>query len=220
MIPNLSLARSLRTRLAAYTARLTLAAVTAPAALSLGLLGCTQQTEPEAAPALARTAPVCDCATAAPLVDTTLLAFLSKARALHHEADMAEGRNDPAAAVVALDRLTAARAPANRPEVDEVLADTRARLADLRAGRGDFDGAARDVVEGLRTASGDSYFRGHLFEVSGLVEERRARALDASGDRAGAAQARKRALEASDQAVRIQEEVIRRALDGRDREAP
>ena len=156
----------------------------------------------------------CAETSAAPVVDVALLAFLSKARALHHEADVAEAENDPGRAIAALDRiLTTPVAKPTPPEADEVLADTLARLAELRAARGDFDLAVKDVTRGLEHAGAPTYFRGHLYEVLGLVEEKRAAALTKAGDAPGAKEARKRALDASESAVKIQDEVIKRALE-------
>jgi len=152
---------------------------------------------------------------AAPVVDSVLLAFLSKARSAHHQADLHEQAGDQAAAIRALEGLVTGPRPGGArplPEVGEVLADTRARLAELRSARGEFEPALRDVDEGLALAVDPTYFRGHLFEVRGLVEERRAKALDDKGERDAAAQARKAAVEAFDQAVTIQDQVISSSL--------
>ena len=67
-------------------------------------------------------------------------------------------------------------------------------------------------MSGLELATERTYFRGHLFEVEGLVEERRAGRLARDGDAAGADAARQRALVAFEQAMAIQGEVIQRAL--------
>jgi hypothetical protein len=144
------------------------------------------------------------------VVDEVLLAYLSAARALHHEADLAEDEDDPRRAIAALDRLLARPKPRSAPEIEEVVADTRARLADLRSRVGEFDLASKDVDEGLRVATRVSYFRGHLFEVRGLVEERRAKALAQAGDGAGAARARELAMKAYEEAIAIQDQVIQR----------
>lgn len=154
-------------------------------------------------------------AASAPVVDSVLLAFLSKARAAHHKADVAEASGDPAAAIATLDSLANGARPGGAkplPEVGEVLADTHARLADLRSMRGEFDTAIRDVDAGLAFATETTYFRGHLFEVRGLVEERRSKALADKGETVAASAARKAAIDAFDEAVRIQDEVIASAL--------
>ncbi|HEU4404944.1 MAG TPA: hypothetical protein VFS43_06590 [Polyangiaceae bacterium] len=154
----------------------------------------------------------------APAVDPPLLAFLSKARSLHHQADVAEAEQDPPRALAALERIVAEPPPgslAGRPEVAEVLSDAFARLAELRAVQGDFGRAAADIERGLSHANEPTYFRGHLFEVRGLVEERRADALAREGKGDEARQARRQAIEASEEAVRIQDEVIRRAVGGK-----
>jgi hypothetical protein len=145
-------------------------------------------------------------------VDPTLLAFLSRARAAHHLADGHEEGKDPARAVKALEALIAGPipgAPRPAPEVREVLADTRARIADLESQRGNFDLAMKQVDEGLRLADQPSYFRGHLYEIRGLVEERRAKQLREQGNAAGAEQSKQRALEAFEESMKIQERVIK-----------
>jgi hypothetical protein len=159
------------------------------------------------------------CPCDGPVVDPTLLAFLSKARAAHHEADVAVASGDARAAMAALERLVRGPLPPSHdgeaaPEVSEVLADTRARLADLRSAAGDFDQAKKDIDDGLRLATAPTHFRGHLVEMRGLVEERRAAALGARGDGPGAAEARRAAIAAFQEAIDIQDEVIQRALGG------
>ncbi len=148
---------------------------------------------------------------AGPPVDEALMAFLSAARALHHEADVRQSANDTPGAITSLERLVALPAP-GVVEVDEVVADARARLAELRLGQGDVDGADRDVHAGLERVKGPTYFRGHLLEVQGLLEEARGRALADAGETAEAARARARAVDLLEEAVKVQESVIDRAL--------
>jgi tetratricopeptide (TPR) repeat protein len=146
-------------------------------------------------------------------VGTALLAFLSRSRAAHHRADASEERNDPKAAEAELAAIVAGPVPPcpNAAEVREVLADTRARLGDLKSRHGDFAGALADVEKGLTLVPDEGYFRGHLVEVRGLVEERHAKALAASGDLSGSKAAEDRALTAFQEAMRIQSAVIERA---------
>jgi hypothetical protein len=150
-------------------------------------------------------------------VDPALLAFLSRARSAHHIADGAEEQNDLGRAVEVLRGLVAGPFPGGSvqgaaPEVREVLSDTRARLADLESRRGNFDEAARDVDDGLELARETTYFRGHLFEVRGLVEERHAKALEKEEKPADATAAKKRALDAFEESMKIQAEVIKKAV--------
>lgn len=149
------------------------------------------------------------------VVDESLLAYLSSARSLHHEADLYEDKGDVKGAIGALERLLAIVPGKPGPEVDEVLADTRARLAELRAQLGDFDSALEDVAVGLKVAPQVSYFRGHLLEVKGLVLEKRAKALADKGDVEGSKKAKDEAMTAFEDAVAVQGEVIKRgAADG------
>jgi tetratricopeptide (TPR) repeat protein len=158
-------------------------------------------------------------ADAGPPVDVDVMAFLSEARALHHDANVREQTDDAKGAIAALDRLVHARRPHEGtlvPEVEEVLADTHARIAELRLRTGDLDGASKDIKDGLAHAPQPTYFRGHLLEVDGIVEEARAAALADAGKRDDAQKARARALELLHEAVEVQEQVIQRSLEGRD----
>jgi tetratricopeptide (TPR) repeat protein len=199
------------------------AVATLALALGLALAGCAEQSShPDAddaspRPAAAASAqPACACEDE-PVVDPTLLSFLSMARAAHHKADLEVEAGDRAAAIAALERVVKAPWQGKRPpEVVEVTADTLARLADLRSEDGKFEEAARDVTEGIALAIEPTHFRGRLFEVRGLVEERRSKALKEKGDSEGAERARKAAVESFRQAMDIQEDVIARALKQKD----
>jgi tetratricopeptide (TPR) repeat protein len=174
---------------------------------------------PPAAMSRSTPSPACSCGPGAePVVDPTLLAFLSLARAAHQRADLAEDAGDRRRAIAALEPILSGSHPggsAPPPEVAEVIADARARRAELRGALGDFDGAVRDVDEGLSMAAATTYFRGHLYEVRGAVEKRRAEDLKAKGDLRGAERARAAALEALDKAIQIQNDVIQNALGPR-----
>lgn len=143
-------------------------------------------------------------------VDDVLLAYLSTARVLHHEADLAEDAGDLKGAIAALDRLLAKPEPRKAPEIDEVVADTHARLADLRSKDNDFVLATKHIDLGLGRAPSVSYFRGHLLEVRGLVEERLSKDLASKGDAPGAAAAKDRAMKAYEEAIAMQDEVIKK----------
>jgi len=187
-------------------------------------IGCAERPSSRAAPADRAAASACSCEPmGTPVVDPTLLAFLSKARSAHHEADLAEQGEDRPRAIRVLSQLVLGPQPGGAspsPEVAEVIADTRARLADLRSADADFDAALRDVDEGLRLAQASSHFRGHLFEVRGVVEERRSKALAEKGDAAGSEKAKKDALDAFEKAIEIQDDVIGRALEQKGAEPP
>lgn len=181
----------------------------AVAALSLGLAACRSE---------GMTTAGCPSAQpAAPAIDEAVMAFLSAARALHHEADIREQSGDVEGAIAPLEKLVTMPAP-RAVEVQEVLADAHARLAELRLERQDIEGATRDVESGLLLVQGPTYFRGHLLEVEGRIEEARASSLADAGRADQAAQAKTRAVSLLEQAVHVQEQVIDRALaDGGER---
>ncbi|HWP09723.1 MAG TPA: hypothetical protein VNN72_28470 [Polyangiaceae bacterium] len=145
-------------------------------------------------------------------VGPALLAFLSRSRSAHHRADAREEHQEWSGAETELEAIIEGPKPAcpDAAEVREVLADTYARLADLRSRHADFTAALADIERGVALVPDTSYFRGHLFEVRGLVEERSAKALAARGDAVGAAAAQERALAAFQEAMRIQSDVIER----------
>jgi tetratricopeptide (TPR) repeat protein len=148
-------------------------------------------------------------------VDMDMMAFLSEARALHHEANLKEENGDLAGAASAMEHLVAARRPhpeRKGPEVEEVLADAYARLAELRLKKGELDPAATSVKSGLEHVAEATYFRGHLIEVQGLVEEARAAQLADAGNAAEAAKAREHAIQLLEEVVKIQDQVIQRSL--------
>jgi hypothetical protein len=158
------------------------------------------------------------CASAEPgaqPIDTDVMAFLSAARALHHEADLKEDAKDLRGAIAAMQRLVALPVPhpgTRVVEVEEVLADAYARMADLEVRAGDVDGALRDSQAGLDHAQDPTYFRGHLLEVEGVAEKSRAGALADAGRAAEAEQAKQRAIVLLHDAVKVQEQVIDKSL--------
>lgn len=146
------------------------------------------------------------------VVDTELMAFLSEARALHHQANLKEASNDLPGATSAMNRLVTAQRPHGgkaTPEVDEVLADAYARLAELQLRQNALEPAATSIKDGLAHAQKPTYFRGRLLEVEGLVEEARASTLADAGKLADAVRAREHAIQLLEEVVRIQENVIR-----------
>ncbi len=150
-------------------------------------------------------------------VDPLLLAFLSRARSAHHAADNLETSGDLNGAVTPLAGLVAGPLPHSNgaelaPEVREVLADTLSRLADFHSRLGAFDQALADIKAGLENAGGPNYFQGHLLETQGLVEERRAKSLEASDPKA-AAEARQLAIGLLESAMVVQSKVIEQGTE-------
>ena len=179
------------------------------AALLALVLACAKARDAGEAPAPAQ------AADAGPVLDVEVMAFLSEARALHHEANIKEDDGDVPAAITVMNRLVGATLPHQGqriPEVEEVLADAWARLAELHLKRHNLDEGNKAVKEGLAHAPNPTYFRGHLLEVEGILEETRATDLADAGKKDDAQKARARAIELLQEAVKVQEQVIGRAL--------
>ena len=157
--------------------------------------------------ALLGAAPLAGCSRSASVaVDEPVMAYLSRARAAHTEADLAEDEGNRAKALGALESLLIAPVPhagTPIPEVEEVLADANARVADLAIQQKDFPRANRAVDEGLKHVPGSGYYRGHLFEVRGTLKS-----AEASGKMDDAKRFREEARAALKEAVRLQEAVI------------
>jgi hypothetical protein len=144
-------------------------------------------------------------------IDGPTMAFLSMARARHHEANIREAQGDIPGAIGALDALIGAPRPADPPvpEVREVLADACARIAEFELARNRDTAALARLDEGLAFADAPTFFRGHLLELQGIAFELRANALADAGQRENASAARELALERLRQAISIQERVVR-----------
>ncbi|MET0595526.1 MAG: hypothetical protein ABW133_22695 [Polyangiaceae bacterium] len=183
----------------------------AAAALLLTFVGCAKgESEPQRAPAGS-----CVCDDGVPgAVNPQLMAWLSKARTLHHLADLGQSDGGGEGAIPPLEELVSGPKPQEvLPEVEEVLADTYARLAELRAEHGDFAHAEQEIARGLSHAPGATYFHGHLLEVRGLVYEKLSVSLAKADKRVEAEEARQKAMRASLEAVRMQDEVIGKTLN-------
>ena len=147
-------------------------------------------------------------------IDQEVMAYLSMARARHHEANLKE-EGDAPGAIAALEELPRAPRPhpgQSVPEGEEGLADTFARMAELEVAAGDLARASASVHDGMAHAPDPTYFRGHLLEVAGLTEEARAATLRDAGEPAQAAAAKARALDLLHQAVVVQERVVAASL--------
>jgi hypothetical protein len=139
------------------------------------------------------------------------MAFLSRARAAHHEADLHEDSAEASLRpLLELVKGPIPGQPGKPPaEVREVLADTAARIADLESTLERFEGAIQRVDEALPLVTNASYFRGHLFETRGLVEQRWATFLEKQGNIEKAKVVKARALQSFETAMEIQAAVIR-----------
>ncbi|MSP26416.1 MAG: hypothetical protein EXR75_14940 [Myxococcales bacterium] len=183
--------------------------------IGLSVTACCEAPERAGTIASATLAPDSICERDTRAVDAALLAYLSKARSVHLEADLAEADGGNELAIRVLAQFVAGPALGAEqpvPEVREVLADTLARLADLRAARGEFDAAEAELRRGLELAVERTHFRGRLMEVRGALEKRRFEALRSSKDERGAQLAKERSLAALREAVAIQEDVIAGAV--------
>ncbi len=159
-------------------------------------------------------------------VDTEIMAFLSEARALHHQANLKEEAGDLAgrrSARWSASSRRAGRIPSARRPRSKRSSPTRTRgspssSSDRRASsRARADGGRR---AGSSTRPEPTYFRGHLVEVAGPHRGGARRASSPTrASRDEATQAREKAIQLLEEVVKIQDQVIQRSLGGTDASA-
>lgn len=146
--------------------------------------------------------------TALPEPDSAILGeevmiALAQAKNFHHKADVYIQEGKTAEAVEALQQLLRVPFPEGAPEGEDVLLDVRARLAKLLLSQGLSEDALLIVDEGIGGAKRRSFFLANLYTVKGEVHEAAARARDQQGNGEAAAAARRDAIEAFDESIRI-----------------
>ncbi|WP_428264760.1 tetratricopeptide repeat protein [Haliangium sp.] len=189
-------------------ARLALAMALAGAAVSAGTTGCNQD---DGQPRRSLTA-VPGPDDGAPL-DEELMLALSLAKNHHHKADLLaqDGRFDEAAE--SLSAILDIPFPTGAPEGEDVRLDARARLAKLLIAQGQHDRARAVIEAGLSGTPRRSFFLANLYTVKGELHEAMADSLDQSGDPAAARTARRDAIAAFDESIRINRDLQKALLD-------
>jgi hypothetical protein len=81
-------------------------------------------------------------------------------------------------------------------------------MAEFQSTLGRFDDAEASVERGMARAQGTTYYRGHLYEMRGVVAERRAKTLRAQGKLDEAKRAEAAAMSAFEKSMQIQEKVL------------
>jgi hypothetical protein len=147
-------------------------------------------------------------------VSEELMVALAQAKNFHHKAKVHLGDGNVGEAIVAVRQILSVPFPAGAAEGDDVRIDARALLAKLLVGKGELDEALRIAQEGLAAASRPSFFVANLWTVTGEIHEARAVGLEA--DPAAAAEARRAAIRAYDESIRINDAIQRRLMEERE----
>lgn len=129
---------------------------------------------------------------------------LGQAQNYHRKGDVlvSEGKIDEAANEVA--KVLEIPFPKDAPESEDVILDTRARLAKLRVRQGKLDKAMKLVDEGIAMSTRESFFVANLHTVRGEIFQARAEAADAIEENSEEArQAKRAAIEAFDASIQI-----------------
>lgn len=135
-----------------------------------------------------------------------LMLSLGQAKNFHHKADvlLSDGKVDEAAEQVA--KILEIPFPADSPESQDVLLDTRARLAKLRVVQGRLVDAMSLVDQGIRTTSRESFFLANLHTVRGEVFEAKAAMAEEGSEESD--QAKREAIKAFDTSIKINERLL------------
>jgi tetratricopeptide (TPR) repeat protein len=146
-------------------------------------------------------------------VSEELMVALAQAKNFHHKAKVHLGDGNVGEAIAAVRQILAVPFPASAAEGEDVRVDARALLAKLLVGKGELDEALRVTQEGLAAASRPSFFVANLWTVTGEIHEARAVTLEA--DPTAAAEARRAAIRAYDESIRINDAIQRRLMEER-----
>ena len=141
-----------------------------------------------------------------------LMLSLGQARNYHHKADLlvSVGKLDEAADAVA--KVLEIAFPAKAPESEDVLSDTRARLAKLRVMQDRLDEAMTLVDEGISASSRESFFLANLYTVRGEIFEAKARVAEPNSQEAR--EAKLDAIKAFDASIQINKPLLEKLSSG------
>ncbi len=142
-----------------------------------------------------------------------LMLALGQAKNFHHQARVYSADGQPLQAIAAVERVLAIEFPAGAPEGEDVRLDAYAMLAKLRLGQGDLEGAMTAIDAGVDASTRESFFLANLHTVRGEVLEATAADRVSKNDDAGAAEARKQAIEAYGASIEINERLQQALYD-------
>lgn len=174
--------------------------------LALWLATCTEDTEQP------RGGAVTELAEPENALSEALMVSLGQARNYHHKADLlvSEGKINEAAETVA--RVLEIPFPADASESEDVIFDTRARLAKLRVKQDKLGEAMVLVDEGISASTRESFFLANLYTVRGEIFEAMAAAAEPNSEEAS--QARRDAIEAFDASIQINKALLEKLGSG------
>jgi len=146
-------------------------------------------------------------------VGEDLMIALAQAKNFHHKAKVYLSDGKIADAIASVRQILAISFPDDAPEGEDVRLDARALLAKLLVDQGKVDEAMTVVEEGITGARRHSFFLANLWTVKGEVYEAQAALLEANP--AAAADAKRNAIRAYDESIKINTELQKRLLQER-----
>jgi len=139
-------------------------------------------------------------------VSEELMLALGQAKNFHGKADVFLKNGEVDRAIAEVERVLKIAFPPGAPEGEDVLLDARARLAKLMLGKGDVQAARQVVIEGIGSATRESFFLANLHTVHGEILEAQAVLLEDS-DADGAKALRHDAIAEFDRSIAINEKL-------------
>lgn len=191
-----------------------LSALSAVALTSALFFACLDRGDNDAAPPKKRVTQVQQPEDA---LDEQLMVTLLEAKNFHHKANVYEMNGELDKAVAEIRKVLTIKFPADAPEAAEAVLDARARLAKLLMKLDKLDEAEKVVATGIKSAKSESFFLANLYTVAGQLHEARANKLKDSttdADRAAFKEHSRKAIEAFDKSIKINEAIQKRLMKG------
>lgn len=139
-------------------------------------------------------------------VSEELMLALGQAKNFHGKADVYLKNGEVDRAIAEVERVLKIAFPPAAPEAEDVLLDARARLAKLLLGKGDVKAARQVVIDGIGSATRESFFLANLHTVHGEILEAQA-VLVEEGDAESATLLRRDAIAEFDRSIAINEKL-------------
>lgn len=142
-----------------------------------------------------------------------LMTCLALVRAHHRQADMYLKMGDVESAAQAVARIPDVSCPEDASEASGAMLDAHARLSELYVRLGKIDEALRTARVGLEDYKEESFFRAHLLMTYGDVLDVKAKDLEAQGDKKGADELRRLAIEKFSESIEINRRLQKELLE-------
>lgn len=142
-----------------------------------------------------------------------LMTCLAMIKAHHRQTDIYLKMGDLEKAVNTMEKALTVTCPKDAPETWGAFLDAHARLAELYLKTGKIDQALQIARKGLQEFPRDSFFRAHLLMTYADILEAKGESLDEKGDKKGADNLRRQAIESLTLSIEINRRLQKELLE-------